>query len=263
MTQMPQLVALFNGVGGAAAALVAGAGADRATAAGTAWVARRRPARSRCSSGAVSFAGSCITFAKLQELMTGRPVTFPAASTSSAARSAAAVVAGASRWSSTRRSRRHARRLAARLLALVSLAGRGAVRAAGRRRRRADRHLAAQRVHRPDRRGVRLRAGQHAAAGRRHAGRRQRHDPDPADGRGDGPLAGLDPVRRVPALDRGGRPAPGEDRPVRSGSAGGRRDPARLRAQGRHRARATGSRWRRPSTRSASWPSCWRRAASR
>ncbi len=27
--------------------------------------------------GCVSFAGSCITFAKLQELMTGRPVTFP------------------------------------------------------------------------------------------------------------------------------------------------------------------------------------------
>ena len=44
----------------------------------------------------------------------------------------------------------------------------------------------------------RLRAGQHAAARRRHPGRRVRHDPDPADGRGDGPLADLDPVRRVP-----------------------------------------------------------------
>ena len=56
---------------------------------------------------------------------------------------------------------------------------------------------------------------------------------------------------------------PGEDRPVRSGSARGRRHPARLRPQGRHRARATGSRSRRPSTPSASWPSCSRRVASR
>ena len=74
MTQMPQLVALFNGVGGGAAALVAaleltehhGNGAAAATAGAFTVLV-----------GAVSFSGSCVTFAKLQELMTTRPVTFP------------------------------------------------------------------------------------------------------------------------------------------------------------------------------------------
>jgi H+-translocating NAD(P) transhydrogenase subunit beta len=71
MTQMPQLVALFNGVGGAAAALVAGleltghGGGAGAAAAGAFTVLV----------GCVSFSGSCVTFAKLQELMTTRPVT--------------------------------------------------------------------------------------------------------------------------------------------------------------------------------------------
>ncbi len=74
MTQMPQLVALFNGVGGAAAALVAGLeltehqGAGGVAAAAGAFTVLV---------GCVSFSGSCVTFAKLQELMTGRPVTFP------------------------------------------------------------------------------------------------------------------------------------------------------------------------------------------
>ncbi len=73
------------------------------------------------------------------------------------------------------------------LLAVRRPAARRAARAAGRRRRRTDRDLAAQRVHRPDRRRRRLRARQHAAAGRRHAGRRLRHVPHPADGQRDGP----------------------------------------------------------------------------
>ncbi len=72
MTAMPQLVALFNGVGGGAAALVAllelrsssGFGALLAVAF-TVLV------------GAVSFAGSGVTFAKLQEMMTTRPVLLP------------------------------------------------------------------------------------------------------------------------------------------------------------------------------------------
>ena len=75
MTQMPQLVALFNGVGGAAAALVAvlelnaGAGSASTTAA--------IAGAFTVLVGAVSFSGSCVTFAKLQELMTTRPVVFP------------------------------------------------------------------------------------------------------------------------------------------------------------------------------------------
>jgi len=73
MTQMPQLVALFNGVGGAAAALVAalelaGTSSTHTAAAAGAFTVLV---------GAVSFSGSCVTFAKLQELMTGRPVVFP------------------------------------------------------------------------------------------------------------------------------------------------------------------------------------------
>ena len=57
MTAMPQMVAAFNGVGGGAAALIALSTFLRAPAG--------------------SFSGSCIAFAKLQELMTGRAITYP------------------------------------------------------------------------------------------------------------------------------------------------------------------------------------------
>jgi NAD(P) transhydrogenase subunit beta len=69
------MVALFNGVGGGAAALVAllelhekGAHFDWFQLAATAFT---------IIVGSVSFAGSIVTFAKLQELMTSRPVVFP------------------------------------------------------------------------------------------------------------------------------------------------------------------------------------------
>jgi NAD(P) transhydrogenase subunit beta len=72
MTQMPQLVALFNGVGGGAAALVAilelGHNDD-------VWV--RIAIVFTMLVGAVSFAGSAITVLKLQELITTRPILFP------------------------------------------------------------------------------------------------------------------------------------------------------------------------------------------
>jgi len=75
MTQMPQLVALFNGVGGGAAALVAiveylklGATASIAVLIATIFTV---------VVGSVSFSGSIVTFLKLQELMTTRPVIFP------------------------------------------------------------------------------------------------------------------------------------------------------------------------------------------
>ncbi|MEU8225947.1 NAD(P)(+) transhydrogenase (Re/Si-specific) subunit beta [Kribbella sp. NPDC048915] len=74
MTQMPQLVALFNGVGGGAAALVALLELGEVSADAT--VAAIATAFTILV-GAVSFSGSVITFAKLQELMTTRPVTFP------------------------------------------------------------------------------------------------------------------------------------------------------------------------------------------
>jgi H+-translocating NAD(P) transhydrogenase subunit beta len=76
MTQMPQLVALFNGVGGGAAAIVA-----------FIELTELRPGATPVFDliataftilvGSVSFAGSVVTFLKLQELMTTRPVVFP------------------------------------------------------------------------------------------------------------------------------------------------------------------------------------------
>jgi H+-translocating NAD(P) transhydrogenase subunit beta len=72
MTQMPQLVALFNGVGGGAAALVALLELAHTD---DPWV--RLAVVFTLLVGAISFSGSLVTFAKLQELMTTRPVVFP------------------------------------------------------------------------------------------------------------------------------------------------------------------------------------------
>ncbi len=74
MTAMPQLVALFNGVGGGAAALVALLELDSVTG----WAASLAVAFT-VPVGAVAFSGSLVTFAKLQELMTTRPVVVPGA----------------------------------------------------------------------------------------------------------------------------------------------------------------------------------------
>jgi NAD(P) transhydrogenase subunit beta len=76
MTAMPQMVALFNGVGGGAAALVAvsellGRGGARPE------LQTGLPSVFAIIVGGISFAGSAMAFAKLQELMTGTPVTYP------------------------------------------------------------------------------------------------------------------------------------------------------------------------------------------
>ena len=85
MTQMPQLVALFNGVGGGAAAIVALIELDqillRMTAPDIPDAAAPEPFSLAITAftllvGAASFTGSVVTFGKLQELMTTRPVTF-------------------------------------------------------------------------------------------------------------------------------------------------------------------------------------------
>ena len=77
MTAMPQMVALFNGVGGGAAALVA-----------LAEFHELAPAPGRIHGdvsvaillsaliGSVSFSGSLVAFAKLQELIKGRPIVY-------------------------------------------------------------------------------------------------------------------------------------------------------------------------------------------
>ena len=76
MTAMPQMVAMFNGVGGGAVALIA-------------WVEYRHhygggfPLKAEIPSllaaviGSISFWGSNIAFAKLQELLPGRPLKLP------------------------------------------------------------------------------------------------------------------------------------------------------------------------------------------
>jgi NAD(P) transhydrogenase subunit beta len=78
MTAMPQMVALFNGVGGGAAALVS-----------LAEFHNRAPDPGRLHGdistaivlsaliGSISFAGSMVAFAKLQELIQGRPIVYP------------------------------------------------------------------------------------------------------------------------------------------------------------------------------------------
>jgi NAD(P) transhydrogenase subunit beta len=78
MTAMPEMVALFNGVGGGAAALVALADFHNTI---------PDPGRLDYDAsvsivlsaliGSVSFSGSLIAFAKLRELIGGRPITYP------------------------------------------------------------------------------------------------------------------------------------------------------------------------------------------
>ncbi len=78
MTAMPQMVALFNGVGGGAAALISLAEFhNNAPDPGT--LKRDISASIVLSAliGAISFAGSMVAFAKLQELISGRPIVYP------------------------------------------------------------------------------------------------------------------------------------------------------------------------------------------
>ncbi len=78
MTAMPQLVALFNGMGGGAAALVSlnealailGRGAPLP-------LITSIPGLFTLIIGSVSFAGSLLAFGKLQEILKSRPVVFP------------------------------------------------------------------------------------------------------------------------------------------------------------------------------------------
>jgi NAD(P) transhydrogenase subunit beta len=96
MTAMPQMVALFNGVGGGAAALVA-----------LAEFHKIEPDPGRISFdvglnillsaliGSVSFAGSLVAFAKLQDLVSGRPIVYSGQKFGNAVVLAALVAIGA------------------------------------------------------------------------------------------------------------------------------------------------------------------------
>jgi NAD(P) transhydrogenase subunit beta len=78
MTSMPQMVALLNGFGGAASLTVGGAEFLSSELAGDILpVSSSITIQLAVLIGAVTFSGSVIAFAKLQELMTGKPITFP------------------------------------------------------------------------------------------------------------------------------------------------------------------------------------------
>ena len=80
MTAMPQMVALYNGAGGGAAALISTL--QLHVAAPTTAIDPDVISVSLVLSaiiGAISFSGSIVAFLKLQELMTGRPITYRAA----------------------------------------------------------------------------------------------------------------------------------------------------------------------------------------
>jgi NAD(P) transhydrogenase subunit beta len=78
MTAMPQMVALFNGMGGATAALVSVAEFLRLTRAGEAiGIGESTSIALGTIIGAISFTGSIIAFGKLQEILPGRPLQFP------------------------------------------------------------------------------------------------------------------------------------------------------------------------------------------
>ena len=75
MTQMPQMVALFNGVGGGAAMAVSAI--EFLKIGTTAGFVALFATVFTIVIGSVSFTGSIVTFLKLQELMTSRPVVLP------------------------------------------------------------------------------------------------------------------------------------------------------------------------------------------
>ena len=178
MTAMPQMVALYNGAGGGAAALISTielyvqannpGGMDYVIAVSLVLSA---------IIGCVSFAGSIIAFLKLQELMTGRPITYPGQQVVNAL--LVLGIAGLAGWFVVSLG-------TVPLWALLRTARSGAaarrpLRAADRRRGYAGRHFAAQLVHRSGRRDHRLRTLEHAADHLRRARRRERyaaHRPD-------------------------------------------------------------------------------------
>ncbi len=79
MTAMPQMVALFNGVGGGAVAIIAWIEYRHHFASGgSLWVEKSEiPTLFAAIVGSISFWGSNIAFGKLQEILPGRPIKLP------------------------------------------------------------------------------------------------------------------------------------------------------------------------------------------
>jgi len=95
MTAMPQMVALFNGVGGGAAALISLAEFhNTAPAPGHLHGDISVSIILSALIGSISFAGSMVAFAKLQELIQGRPIVYPGQQLVNAALLAAVLACG-------------------------------------------------------------------------------------------------------------------------------------------------------------------------
>ncbi len=77
MTSMPQMVALFNGLGGGAVALVAVVEYPHLFANGNAQIVPLLTTVLSLFIGAISFMGSMVAYGKLQEILSGRPITWP------------------------------------------------------------------------------------------------------------------------------------------------------------------------------------------
>ncbi len=77
MTAMPQLVALFNGFGGGASVLVAGAALIEAASGGRAGVQFSTATAASGLVGSVTLTGSIIAFAKLQGLVSEKSISIP------------------------------------------------------------------------------------------------------------------------------------------------------------------------------------------
>jgi NAD(P) transhydrogenase subunit beta len=77
MTAMPQMVGLLNGLGGGTAALVSLSEYLRLAHESAVGMGESASVVLGTTIGAISFTGSLIAFAKLQELLSGKPVQFP------------------------------------------------------------------------------------------------------------------------------------------------------------------------------------------
>ncbi|MCX8071033.1 MAG: NAD(P)(+) transhydrogenase (Re/Si-specific) subunit beta [Candidatus Binatia bacterium] len=96
MTAMPQMVALLNGFGGGASVLVAGAALIEAVGIVERPVTLQLTISTAASGliGAVTFWGSLVAFAKLQEIMPGQPILLPGRHVINAALAAVTLVLG-------------------------------------------------------------------------------------------------------------------------------------------------------------------------
>ena len=215
MTAMPQMVALFNGVGGGAVALISWVEyRDALDLGGNPELETLIPILFAAIVGSISFWGSNIAFGKLQELIPGKPIAVPGqqfvnlALLLVAVGAAVAIAAG----------------VGVRGPVHPDPGGRGGARehggAAHRRRRHAGGHLPAERPDRPLGGGRRHGAGQRGADRGRHDRRRLGHDPHHPHGRRHEPL---DPQHRGGRVRRRGHRAPasggGEERPHKSTDA--------------------------------------------